>query len=246
MSQLSLILTKRKRVGDILSVWFNLISERPEMIRFLIPWLASLYAKYSLRDANALYDAQPWIVYEAKEWLASYLQKDHRVFEWGSGGSSLWISRRVREIISVEHDHAWYRRVEEALLNNNIHNCKLVLVEPEPLLCSKDKTTIPTIYASETRKYKNMSFERYARTIESFDDESFDLIVVDGSARSACIWHALRKVRAGGFLMLDNSERSLYKEGVDLLTAWKRLDFFGPGPYSSRFSQTSLWQRVKE
>ena len=32
----------------------------------------------------------PWVTHGAKKWLDSYLKKDMKVFEWGSGGSTLY------------------------------------------------------------------------------------------------------------------------------------------------------------
>lgn len=81
------------------------------------------------------------------------------------------------------------------------------------------------------------------KSIDAFPDRSFDLIFVDGRARSSCIFHARNKVKPGRFLMLDNSERNYYSFGKELLIDWERKDFFGPGPYGRYFWQTTIWRR---
>ena len=55
----------------------------------------------------------PWISFSAIELLKKITRPDMRVFEYGSGGSTMfWISR-VKELISVEHDLSWYHEYEK-------------------------------------------------------------------------------------------------------------------------------------
>ena len=46
----------------------------------------------------------------------------------------------------------------------------------------------------------------YARQIEAFPDSSFDFILIDGEERSNCIRAAARKVRVGGWIVVDNAD----------------------------------------
>ena len=67
----------------------------------------------------------------------------------------------------------------------------------------------------------------YATFIDSFPDHSFDLIVIDGRARAACIQHAIRKVKKGGYLLIDNSERY----DLSKIKYQSRTDLSGHVPY---------------
>ena len=87
------------------------------------------------------------------------------------------------------------------------------------------------------------SFVDYARLIDDYADESFDLVAVDGRARCACVWHARAKVKPGGYLMLDNSDRPFYDPARQYLSDWEKRDLFGPGPYVDRFWGTTFWRR---
>ena len=49
----------------------------------------------------------PWYTYPCIQTLESRLSPTSRVFEWGSGHSTLWFAQRVREIVTVEHDLRW-------------------------------------------------------------------------------------------------------------------------------------------
>lgn len=220
--------------------WIRLLLVNPMLIRFFIPWITSLKD-----ERTPLKDGKPWITFEAEEWLNSFLDKKMSVFEWGSGGSTIFLSRRVKKLVSVEHDPDWYKQVKIVLKKNNISNCKCLLIEPERTVDMKTNPSNPLSYASSLQTYEGMSFETYAKSIEPFPDESFDLVLIDGRARPSCVFHAISKVRLGGFLMLDDSDRKSYQIGENLLVNWKRADFFGPCPYSINFRQTTVWKKAK-
>ena len=53
----------------------------------------------------------PWFTYSAIRFIESRLKKDHTIFEFGSGNSTIWFSNRCAHVISVEHEEAWYQLV---------------------------------------------------------------------------------------------------------------------------------------
>jgi len=55
----------------------------------------------------------PWICPEAIKWLKSNLTPDMKVFEFGSGGSTLFFAKRVKELISIEHDPVYFIRIRK-------------------------------------------------------------------------------------------------------------------------------------
>lgn len=218
--------------------WFALLIKKPVLARYFLTWRNSKDG-----GSDALSDAVPWITFAAREWLNSFLRKDMTVFEWGSGGSTLYISKKVKEIVSVEHDSEWYKKVSKILAVNHVHNCELLL---KLSLSNKNvkRERIPGFYLSNVEACRNLSFENYCKAIEKHPKNYFDLVIVDGRARISCIYHARNKVKRGGFLMLDNSERDEYVPGINLLKSWRRKDFFGPGPFNPYFWQTSIFQKL--
>lgn len=78
-------------------------------------WLASLGTN---RPVNSEYKPIPWFTYPSIEFIESILQKDWLVFEWGSGNSTLWWAERVKNIISVEDNEAWFWEVKRQLPKN--------------------------------------------------------------------------------------------------------------------------------
>lgn len=57
------------------------------------------------------------------------------------------------------------------------------------------------------------------------NDEPYDVILVDGRDRVKCIKSAIPKLKPEGILILDNSEREYYKEGIDLMKDWNSISF---------------------
>src|SRR6185312_13096715 len=47
--------------------------------------------------------------------LLSHIKPEHRVLEYGSGGSSVAISRIAGELHTIEHDEMWYKKVKAHL-----------------------------------------------------------------------------------------------------------------------------------
>jgi len=189
-------------------------------------------------------DEVPWITFKAKVWLESYLKPTMTVVEYGSGGSTVFVSKRVKKLISIEHDEGWYGKVSNVLSKERILNCRYILCEPRKKV-SRDM--IPygfTSYTSTSMEYADMSFESYVKSIEQYPDEYFDLVTIDGRARLSCIFHALSKIRRGGYLMLDDSDRTEYNQAAALLADYKRTDFVGSGSYKAVLGQTSVWQVI--
>lgn len=72
----------------------------------------------SFRECRAIDrrgEAIPWWTYSAVHFIEPRLTPGLRVFEYGCGSSTVWLSRRVKEVISVEHDQRWAERVSSQL-----------------------------------------------------------------------------------------------------------------------------------
>lgn len=78
-------------------------------------WFNSFYSKSAVdNDSNPI----PWYTYPFIKFIAPRLSKDFTVFEFGSGNSTLWLSKYVKKIIAVEHDRSWFEKVELELPSN--------------------------------------------------------------------------------------------------------------------------------
>jgi len=200
--------------------------------------------KYLQKKNEPLKNDYPWITFKAERFLRKMLRKDMVVFEYGSGSSTLYFSRRVAQVFSIEHHSGWLENLRQVLHEQAIQNVDCRLIEPETLTENQ-----ATGYLSHHHLYKNKSFESYVKSIDTFPGGYFDLVMIDGRARTGCIAHAKNKIKQGGYLVVDNSERAYYFDGNDFLLKekeWKSLHFIGPTPYTFGLSKTSIFQKLKQ
>jgi len=212
--------------------WLDAAIKEPRLARWYFHWRSSLDGRHSPLD-----DELPWITYGAINWLASHLTKEMTIFEWGSGGSTMFFARRAKQVITIEHDPGWYQKVNHVLQRKPHENVFFRLIEP------MRSENIDAWYISTDSRYIGHSFEQYIKTIDTYSDGFFDIVVVDGRARPGCIRHAIAKIKKGGYLVLDNSERIEYQTGWNLVQEWKNVKIWGPGPYNGYPWETRIWQK---
>lgn len=206
-------------------------------IRLLPRW------KSSLGDMSTpLSREMPWMTFFAVDFLETVLHADMQVFEYGSGGSTLFWAKRVRSVISIEHDSDWANEVALQIKNHRYNHVRLLLIPPdEEVSFFPDDVANPNAYMSYM---VSASFERYVKSIDEYPDGAFDFIVIDGRARPACLKHAIAKVKPGGYIVLDDSDRERYHPALQQVPdSFSRRDFVGPRLYERAFTKTSIWQR---
>lgn len=169
-------------------------------------WLRSLFAIYDLDDLIHL--RLPWWTFDAVEAVDEMLagKPDARVFEWGSGASTLWLAARATEVVSIEHDGEWAREVQKRL-DGMPHGAKVTLRHVETRTEGK--------IASRKRGFAGQYFDDYVAAIREVEGE-FDLIVIDGRAREACLAEAVARLAPGGRILLDDFKRARYREAASI------------------------------
>jgi hypothetical protein len=202
-----------------------------------------LWHKYNNGQANSISEKMPWLCFSAIGHLEKLIKPSMRVFEYGSGGSTLYWSTRVANLVSIEHDKEWGKVMKREIFNNNIQNIDYFLIEPCPDPEFNEKSfEYPTDYISSDPLYYGKNFKNYVKKIEDYPDNSFDIITVDGRARPSCILHSMQKLKNNGFLVVDNTERKHYLKPF-LFENWKIWHHYGPVPFTYNFSQTTILQK---
>lgn len=157
----------------------------------------------------------PWLPYPVIDFIEKRISPDLDVFEFGCGNSTLWWARRLRRIISVEHDPLWHSRTKA----NLPVNAELILVELD--------------YAG-----------RYSNAINA-TGHRFDIVVVDGRDRVNCVRNSVNSLTDRGVIILDNSDRENYRSGILFLEqmGFRHLDITGLIPVVAWSGQTSIFYR---
>ena len=126
-----------------------------------------------------------------------------RVFEYGSGASTIWLARRASEVHSVEHHRGFGEMMASELAQ--FDHVTLRVIEP----AASDRPVV----ASAKEGHRGLDFAEYVAAIDTVDGD-FDLVVVDGRAREACLRAAQRRLAPGGIVVFDNSRRRRYREAI--------------------------------
>ena len=199
-----------------------------------------------LDNSNSVRDQIPWISFSAIRYLESILTPEMKVFEYGSGGSTIFWGKRVKQVISVEHDLGWYNKMKNELSRLNMLNVEYSLAQAsKDLIPAARNPGNPEDYASSDPAFSGQNFEAYVKTIDKFPDASFDIIIVDGRARPSCIKHSMPKLKTKGCLIVDNSERGYYLKPFDFDSSnWEIRKFAGPVPYVINFSETTVLKKL--
>ncbi|HEY2044130.1 MAG TPA: class I SAM-dependent methyltransferase [Jatrophihabitans sp.] len=185
-----------------------------------------------VHDSVALAELDiPWWTYRAIDAVQAWLEQRNgpvRAFEYGSGASTTFLARRVAEIHSIEHHPAFAKVMLEALSEHS--NVDLQLVEAMP----SEYPAVP----SRKEGYKGVDFAGYVASIDKVGGE-FDLIVIDGRAREACLMAALRHLKPDGMIVFDNSFRRRYRARLSTVQVVERV-YRGLTPTLPYPDQTSL------
>jgi predicted O-methyltransferase YrrM len=166
----------------------------------------------------------PWFSWAAIDHLERSVRAESAVFEFGSGGSTLFLAQRAAKVVSVEHDAEWAGVVAQRLRQRGLGHADL-------RLASLESTT-------------GGAFDRSEYLCSLPEEPRFDLIVVDGwdndgRLRPICFRRAERAIRPGGMIVLDDAWR--YPEVVETSRAHQRLSFRGTGPCRPGVTQTDLY-----
>jgi len=185
------------------------------------------YLRYSLTKKTPLQIGLPWWSYKSIHTIEPLLKKEHNVFEWGSGGSTLFLAKRTNKVVAVENNPDWFERVQSSIKKFRITNVQISHQEID--LVDSD------------------AFMRspYANYISG----SFDIIVIDGedhfgpsaswSAREYCFKISQSLICSnGGIIIVDDSWR--YPKITTMSNAKKIIACESTGPCRKGVTRTDL------
>jgi predicted O-methyltransferase YrrM len=167
----------------------------------------------------------PWFSSGAVEYCDTVLSRSMRVLEFGSGRSTVWFGRRVGHLTSIEHSQEWFERVRHDLHALAVNNVDCLLI---PL--DHDETE------PEQDQYDPMP--AYVDVLKRFDDNSLDMIIVDGHYRTTCIRRCPEKLRAGGLLLVDDTNWLGGSERAPVPKSWQVVHESGNG-----LKTTTIWKK---
>lgn len=192
-------------------------------------WLQSLGAIHNI-DQMIHLDV-PWWTYNAIDEVEQFLadRENARVLEYGSGASTVWLSKRVSSVISIEHHKHWYSIITEK--TRNMANVTVVLKEAPPL--QKGMKAL-----SQKSGFSEVDFTDYVNAVNE-NPGPYDMIVIDGRARVACLQVAIQHLAKNGMIVFDNSKRYRYKKAIHSCGG-RTHKYYGLTPSLPYFDETTL------
>jgi SAM-dependent methyltransferase len=165
---------------------------------------------------------RPWIVPAAIGWLRRRIRSDWSVLELGAGRSTPWFARRAGQVLSFEDNEYWAEQTGNRLREIGLENVEL----------------------------RQLAVEAFADEVDALPNAAFQLVVVDfleapTVTRIDVLKPAMQKVRPGGFLLLDDSDRPGYAEAFELLEGWRFRRFVGVKDGWPEACETGIFRRPK-
>ena len=167
------------------------------------------------KSVNRNLEPIPWWSYSFNDFFIPRIKEDIEIFEWGCGSSTIFLSKRVKNIVSIEHDKRYFEKIKKEVGSN----VELKFIELE--------------YGEE-----------YSRAILN-EKKKFDLVIVDGRDRVNCVKNGILGLKDDGVLILDDSQRQNYKEAKEFMVenGFKYIDFTGVSAGTYKKKATTIFYK---
>ena len=162
----------------------------------------------------------PWLTPESVAFLEELVNSnlELKVLEFGCGGSTMWLARKLQ-----------------------FPQARLVTVEHDPEWYKAIRSRVGAGVEMHLKQ------RPYGGICSDFPDDYFDLVLIDGRNRVLCAAYAMRIVKPGGFIMLDNAERREYTPiGSVLLKEWqcrRTAQYNCPEAAADGVWATDIWRK---
>jgi predicted O-methyltransferase YrrM len=194
---------------------------KSQLKKYKAGWEKSFMEGFSQDEhGNAL----PWMTYTFIEYISQKLTKEHEIFEFGCGASTLFFAPKVKKIVVIESNAMWLRIMKEKLEEAGINNVEIIFIEDG---------------------FINKAYENSAKNYARIFGQKFDFIFIDSLKRFECLKKSIPALKPSGMLVLDDSERKSYKKIFKFFAEknFQKEDFFGiaPGQFYLK-NTTTFWK----
>lgn len=147
---------------------------------------------------------RPMMRYREIDLISELIEKLNpvRVLEWGSGYSTLYFPKKLSKEanwLAIEHNEPWSSRINNKNKNPNV---EIIWIEPENSMWNDE--------------YNDGTYDDLKSYIEYPTQKgTYDLIIVDGRARKACIIKAKEILNENGILIIHDANREWYHRELE-------------------------------
>jgi SAM-dependent methyltransferase len=183
----------------------------------LITSLFLYYVKGTKRKFQKLQGkigSDPYMKYREIDLFSEILQnlKPQRVLEYGCGFSTLHFPKLLSEAaewVSIEHNAEWYEQIAPRIHQEH-SGVRVFHVKPDIL------------------NYPHDGYYEHFKSYVDFPEDKgpFDLILIDGMAREACIDKCLDMLSPTGLLVIHDCNRRKYHDNLKKYSNWLIMEDF--------------------
>lgn len=203
----------------------NLIRDKSFTTGYLFYRIARPILKVNYKLFKAFHPERPWTSQAAIRIFEKLLTRQMTGFEYGSGNSTLFFARYLKQITSIEHNNVWYDIVKSKLQQRGLTNVDYHFIPSATPEEEKNEYTFYNDYHLTEKDFQiRKEYHSYFSFVKNYPDNHFDFIMVDGRARVECCLNAIPKLKPGGIFVLDNSDRKRYEPVFKVLSGWKKIN----------------------
>jgi hypothetical protein len=158
-----------------------------------------------------------------------YLKGVNSMLEWGAGGSTLYFSKLVNKLVSIENDNGWYNKLQPHLdANVDLH---YVHQHEEKFDDELDKNASDILKGDggNMKSFINSNgrinwitrgridwhcYMDYIKKPLELEYRDYDIILVDGRARAMCAYLAKDLLKDDGYLLFHDFNTRPYYHGI--------------------------------
>lgn len=159
----------------------------------------------------------PLFTYPCIEYIQQFDLREKRIFEWGSGASTLYWMQRAKSVVSIENNRDWFNSLSK-LKNSAV---RLLLEETDQF---------PTLIKKETGQFDVIVIDshgyRYDCAVEAVDKlAQGGMVILDNSE-----WHPMsaRVLKDAGLIQVDFSGFKVTESHAATTSVFLHRDFNFP------------------
>ena len=153
-----------------------------------------------------------------------------RIFEWGSGNSTLFYAKLLKargqsfEWHAVENSESWAAKMRERVKEEDLNDC--IHIEFKPFSAFFEKPSFSWANAGGQGFSPSIAEEQEYIDFPKTLGGRFDLMIVDGRFRRRCLLVSKEVLSTDGVVLLHDAERPHYHSALDGFT---HQSFFSGG-----------------
>lgn len=202
----------------------NLTTQKSFSLDYLLYRIGRPLLKVYYKAFKIIHPRTPWTTQASIKTFENILTKDMVGFEYGSGNSTVFFAKHLKNLTSVEHNKEWFDIVKINLQRLSLSNVDYHYIPPSS---ENHQGSYFTFYRDFSLTEKDFEirkeYDDYFSFVKNYPNNHFDFIMVDGRARVECCLNAIPKLKSNGIFVLDNSDRERYRPIFKVLENWKQV-----------------------